>query len=170
MSGYDWNKAAEGPDQAPIMDEGWHKAKCAKAITQKKDGTVLTTNKGDRKVICIMENADKEEASMTFTLTERAAGFLAQFLMVCGADLERMGNEGVTPDSFKDQAFASKVLEGRECWIYVTHSVSKGKTYANAEAHAEEDVPAHALKGRETSPAGGASLADDDIPFSPDMI
>lgn len=175
--GFNWIDAAEGQQQSEIMPVGYHRVKCKKIVTATKDGNGLTTKNGHPKIMAVVENEDGESATITFTLTDSAGWVLAQFLKHSGANLKKMQADGIEIERFADQRFAETQLIGRALWVQVTHSSVGEKTYANAEAVADAEVPAETMKRSVTrDPAGGkalaaalaptgADLADEDIPF-----
>lgn len=172
---FDWESAAEGNAGIP---EGYHRVKCVKVMRANKDGKKYESQKGDPQIYTVWQTRNDEEGLAIFTLSPSAAFTLAGMLKACGANLKRMQDEGVTPASFADQAFAEKQLVNRECWVYAE---KKGK-YTNLDFVEAETVPDAAMRAynlggpapAQTAPHGYAgscyqdnhdALEDSDIPF-----
>lgn len=164
---FDWEGAANG--EGAKMPEGYHRAIIAKVARGNKDGTKIFTSKnGDAQLMVIWENDDREQATTMCTLSTKAGWVLANICKHVGMDLKRMQEAGVEPQTFEDETFARKQLEGRKSWVYVKHD---GK-YANAETYAEEAIPVDILKREKDAAMAGVGaggphepIDEGDIPF-----
>lgn len=175
---YDWT---EERTVAPMIPAGYHRVTISKVFTADKEGNCYE-REGNRRILVVVESASGEEAMSNFDIEGKFDWTLRNLVQIADLDVQRMNDEGVTPESFLDQSFAEAQLKGRKFWAEITHKASNGQTYCNWKPVRDADVPAHALPGakpssidgpgkrgqsREMVPAGDgfAPITDEDIPF-----
>lgn len=165
---FNWTKAAEntGP---PSMPEGWHRVRIVKLVFEKRDGTRLSTDKGDFFMV-VCENASGEQGTLSLWPTPKAAWKIAQTLSAVGVGMDELERANLTPEDFGDERTANNWFVGREGWVSAT---VKGK-YTNIDFHHEEDVPVSVLQSSQAPASAPAKpskswdqkpLETEDIPF-----
>lgn len=147
---YDWHGEEEGKGQSPKVSAGRHLLKIVEVKTEGKNGPFQSRG-GDPQILVIFANSDGDEAAQMITLSKKACWVLKRLIKHCRPpfDTERMTADGVTPDDFADQDFASKQLVGRKVEADVTWDEgTDGKDYPNIVPVAEESVDEHARPSR----------------------
>jgi len=129
---YQWDAPAEAPKTvfAPKMKKGKHKVRIAAIKHASKDGVTLTTKDGDPQCIFVFANKAGEEAAQYATLVVDADKSWAIRAILKSItpkiNFEKMAKDKVTPATFADPAFATKVLMGRELAVEIDYSPRKG--------------------------------------------
>jgi hypothetical protein len=133
---FDWNeKASEdgGGDFAERLPSGLHKVDIVKVVHGGKNGT-FESSKGDPQILIIFADQEAREAAQFVTLSDKAGWVLARVLSNCvpPANLGKMTEAGITPQSFADPEFAEANLVGRKLHVNVEWKKSQnGKDYAD---------------------------------------
>lgn len=136
MATFDWTQPAEAPGSfAPKIPAGRHKVRIERVLHENKDGEGFATKDGDPSMMVIFADAQGREAAQYIPLVSdpaKAWALLAIFQAVDPpANLAKMREAGVTPESFRDPRFAQKQLVNRQLTVDVTHNVKGEKTYVN---------------------------------------
>ena len=133
---FDWNeKASEdgGGDFAERLPTGMHQVHIVKVVHGGKNGT-FESSKGDPQILIIFADQEAREAAQFVTLSDKAGWVLARILKECDppANMSKMTEAGITPESFADPEFAETNLVGRKLAINVEWKKSQnGKDYSD---------------------------------------
>jgi len=162
---FDWNEKETGDgggDFAERLPNGMHQVHIVKVVHGGKNGT-FESGKGDPQILIIFADAEAREATQFVTLSDKAGWVLRRLLQECDppANVTKMTEAGITPESFADPEFAETNLVGRKLAITVEWKKSQnGKDYSDIVPVNTGDLDAAVSAAKqETVPP------DSDVPF-----
>lgn len=160
---YDWSGEAEGQGAADKIPHGVCRVEGQRVITGSAKGD-FRSKAGDPQVMLIVADDNGAEASIMFTLSDKASWVLARWLSRCGVDLKAMQAEGIEPKHFANQGIAEKYLCGVGTWARI--EPDRDPKYTRVTPLTEEEAVGKAVATPATkAPEKGDSLNLDDIPF-----
>ena len=133
---FNWTEASNtegGGEYAERLPAGMHKVQITGVVHGGKGGP-FESAKGEPQILIIFSDTEAREAAQMCTLSEKAGWVLARLLKSCDppADLVKMSESGISPQSFADPEFAETNLVGRNLCIRVEWKESQnGKSYSD---------------------------------------
>lgn len=144
----------ETDDDAPTLPDGTHEAKITRVKTT-KNGAPWYTSNGNPLCMIVMQNDQGAEAVQFLHITKKAAWKVKQLITRCRppvdvakmkqAEAERGLEPGESLNWFHDQAFATRVLVGREVTVRVVGGEIEEIVKASTPGSATPKPPANAM-------------------------
>lgn len=159
-----WTDAEQGGEASEKSAPGWHRYKVTSVLRGSKART-FKSSKGDPQLMVVLTDEEGGEATAMFTLSERAAWSLAKFLSRAGVDLEQLDRDGVDLESWTDESFARRRLDGLLVWAHCEHEEVGAKVYTRLDFKHGEEVPIDIATSMGDHPEVEPESDDDDIPF-----
>ena len=116
--GFDWEAEAEGNGASAKIPVGVCEVEGVRVITGSAKGD-FKSKAGDPQIMLIVQDEEGGEASVMFTLSDKASWVLARWLSRCGVDLKDMAAQGIEPKHFANQGIAEKFLVGVRTWARI---------------------------------------------------
>ena len=108
-----WKEDSEGGGQGRKTTEGNHLYEVMRCMRYKKDGTELTSTKGDACLMVIVKDEEDGEGVLRYYLSDKARWKLARDLSRLGVDCDELDQRGVSIADFEQLDFAENELMGR---------------------------------------------------------
>lgn len=155
---YAWTQNAE-PSRAERIPKGKHQVRILKVLRTTQNGEEFTSNSGDPQLLVILQDHQAREASYMFTLSDRAAFRLAQFMACCDPpiNLQQMESDGVEPHHFADEQWAGQMFLNRQLTVDVIPN-NQDERYPHIE-FVKARGPASAPPPTSSAPAPAAAPA-----------
>lgn len=117
---YAWTQNAES-QRAERIPKGKHRVRVLKCLRTTQNGEAFVSNNGDPQLLLVFQDPQAREVSYMFTLSDRAAFRLAQFMSCCDPpiNLAQLEADGVEPGHFADEEWARANFENRQLTIDV---------------------------------------------------
>jgi len=146
------------------LPEGIHLVKIARVVTERGDGSRISTSKGDPCLMVVYEDQDGREGVELHTLSEKGDWTLRRLLKRFDVDTKALTKRGIKPADWLDPVFANGTLVGKTGYIRVAKG-SNGRLRAEPMNQEEADKAMKVIKEVAAVNAKFATNPDDDMPF-----